>query len=87
MTPQPPPTPPPPKPPAGPSTPKPPAGPKRALATPEEIAQFLGVPVATLYQWRCRGKGPRSARVGRHIRYRWSDVDSWLDTQSLTGAA
>lgn len=52
------------------------------LGTPEQVAEFLGVPVATLYQWRHRGSGPRASRVGRHIRYRWADVERWLDEQS-----
>jgi helix-turn-helix protein len=30
-----------------------------------EVAEFLGVPVATLYQWRYQGYGPPGARVGR----------------------
>ena len=29
---------------------------------------------ATLAQWACHGKGPRYARLGRHCRYRLSDV-------------
>ena len=34
-----------------------------------EVAEFLGVPVATLYQWRHQGYGPRGRRVGRYLRY------------------
>ncbi len=45
----------------------------------DEVAQRLGVPKTTLYGWRYKGKGPRSHRVGRHLRYRWSDVLEWLD--------
>lgn len=52
----------------------------RALATPAEVADFLQVPVKTLYQWRYEGKGPRACRVGRHLRYRWQDVELWLAT-------
>jgi hypothetical protein len=36
--------------------------------TPEDVSVFLGVPVPTLYQWRHRGVGPKSRRVGRHLR-------------------
>ena len=35
------------------------------LWTPTDVARFLGVPVATLYQWRRRGVGPPARRVGR----------------------
>ena len=30
-----------------------------------ELADFLGVPPATIYAWRGAGKGPRGIRVGR----------------------
>lgn len=60
----------------------------RALAKPPEIAQFLGIPPRTLDQWAYRGIGPKWARVGRHRRYRWEDVEQWLDQQvSATGGA
>lgn len=48
----------------------------------EEVAAFLGIPVATLYQWRYRRTGPRAAKVGRHLRYDPADVRAWLDRQA-----
>jgi len=48
------------------------------LATPVEVAEYLRVPIKTLYQWRYQGDGPRAHRVGRHLRYRWEDVEAWL---------
>ena len=51
------------------------------LLTPDDVAELLGVPRATLYSWRYRGAGPPAIRVGRHLRYRWSDLDQWLDDQ------
>jgi predicted DNA-binding transcriptional regulator AlpA len=53
--------------------------PRRPLATPEQVAEHYGVPIATLYQWRSRGIGPRSSKIGRHIRYRWEDVEKYFD--------
>ena len=47
----------------------------------EDLADYLGVPVATLYQWRYRGEGPPGFRVGRYIRYRWADVEAWIERQ------
>lgn len=38
------------------------------------------MPVGTLYGWRHRGEGPPGYRVGRHVRYRRSAVDAWLET-------
>ena len=54
---------------------------RERLLTVEELADYLGVPVATLYQWRHRGEGPSGFRVGRYIRYRWVDVEAWIDRQ------
>ena len=48
------------------------------LLTVQELADFLDLPVRTLYTSRYRGEGPVGFRVGKHIRYRWSDVDSWI---------
>ena len=47
-----------------------------------ELSEMLGVPVNTLYGWRVRGEGPPGYRVGRHVRYRRSAVDAWLETQT-----
>jgi hypothetical protein len=38
--------------------------------------------VKTLYQWKYRGIGPSVHKVGRHLRYRWPEVDAWLDAQT-----
>lgn len=54
----------------------------RPLATRTEVAEHLRVPVATLEQWAHRGSGPRYVRIGRHARYRWPDVEAWVDAQS-----
>src|SRR5680860_1516012 len=49
------------------------------LLTAEQLANFLDVPIKTLYAWRYRGEGPIGFRVGRYIRYRWVDVEVWID--------
>lgn len=51
----------------------------RRLLSVDEVAQVLGVPVKTLYQWRHKGVGPVGLRVGRHLRYRPADVSAWID--------
>ena len=63
------------------------AGDRRPLASPKELSEFLGVPVDTLYQWNHRGTGPKAHKVGRHLRYRWQEVDAWLDAQAIDLAA
>lgn len=57
----------------------------RSLATRAEVAEYLGVPPTTLTQWAHRDKGPAYVRIGRHARYRWSDVEKWLDQQQRGG--
>jgi excisionase family DNA binding protein len=49
------------------------------LMTIAELSTMLGVPIDTLYGWRHRGVGPRGYRVGRHVRYRRSSVEAWLE--------
>ena len=51
------------------------------LLTPSELADYLGVPVATLYVWRHRRQGPPGFRAGRHLRYRLRDVEEWIAHQ------
>ncbi len=51
------------------------------LLTVEELAGYLDVPVATVYAWRHHRQGPPGFRVGRHLRFRWSDVERWINNQ------
>ena len=57
------------------------------LLSPQEVADWLGVPVNTLYQWRHRGEGPLGFRVGKHVRYRREDVAAWIDERAKETAA
>jgi excisionase family DNA binding protein len=55
--------------------------------TERQVAEQLGLSVATLRAWRHRGKGPRFLRLGRSVRYLPADVDEFVrasavDTQS-----
>jgi len=44
----------------------------------QQLADYLDVPVKTLYAWRYRREGPPAFRVGRHLRYRRSDIQQWI---------
>ena len=57
--------------------PEPVRGAERLLSA-QELAVYLEVPVKTIYTWRHRHTGPRGFRVGKHLRFRWCDVESWL---------
>lgn len=50
----------------------------RWLST-QEFAEFIGLPVETIYYWRKRGSGPRGVKIGRHVKYKLSEIDAWLD--------
>lgn len=54
---------------------------------PAGLAEYLGVPLATVYKWSHEGSGPPAFRVGRHVRYRKSDVELWLRERAMGGAA
>jgi excisionase family DNA binding protein len=43
-----------------------------------QLATQLGVTVQTLYDLRSQGRGPRGFRVGRELRFRVSEVNTWL---------
>jgi predicted DNA-binding transcriptional regulator AlpA len=58
---------------------------RRALATKAEVAAFLQKPEHTLDQWRYLGRGPKAIKVGRTLRYRWSDVEAWLNELAAAG--
>ncbi len=60
---------------------------RRPLLSAEELADFLGVPLSTLYGWNHRRQGPRALKVGRHLRYRWAEVEAWLTAQEIDRAA
>jgi excisionase family DNA binding protein len=54
----------------------------------EDLADLLQVPKTTIYEWRYRGEGPRSIRVGKYVRFHPDDVAIWVEAQrasSLTG--
>jgi excisionase family DNA binding protein len=46
-----------------------------------ELADRLGLPIKTLAQWASKGSGPQYALMGRHVRYRLSDVIEWEAAQ------
>lgn len=44
----------------------------------EELAEYLDIPVQTIYDWRLSGKAPRAFKLGKHLRFALSDVQAWL---------
>ncbi len=54
----------------------------RAL-TDREVADLMGLSVATLRSWRHRGKGPRFLRLGRSVRYLPSDLAEFVRASAV----
>ncbi|MEH0972980.1 helix-turn-helix domain-containing protein [Micromonospora sp. CPCC 205546] len=52
------------------------------LWTVDDVADYLGVSVQTLYTWRKRRIGPPAGRVGRHLRYDPDAVRAWFEQQA-----
>lgn len=51
-----------------------------SLASPQEVAEVIGLTVTALANMRMTGTGPKFVRLGpRHIRYRWADVEAWMN--------
>ncbi|MFI6030455.1 helix-turn-helix transcriptional regulator [Amycolatopsis magusensis] len=50
----------------------------------EDVSDYLGIPKNTLYQWRTKGYGPQGRRLGKYVRYRPEDVETWVAEQGGT---
>ena len=54
-----------------------------AALTERQVAEQLGLSVATLRAWRHRGKGPRFLRLGPSVRYLPADVDEFVRASAV----
>jgi predicted DNA-binding transcriptional regulator AlpA len=50
---------------------------------PTEAAAYLRVAVGTLTKWRWQHKGPPYRKIGSLIRYVQSELDDWMQAQSV----
>ncbi len=51
--------------------------------TEHEVAQQLGLSVATLRAWRLKRTGPRFVRFGRAVRYLSADVQQFVERSAV----
>ena len=51
----------------------------------DQLASYTGNPKNTLYYWRAQGSGPRGMKLGKYVRYRRADVQTWLDASVEQG--
>lgn len=52
------------------------------LLTAQELAEYLSVPLGTIYRWNSRGGGPPRFKFGNHTRYRRSAIEAWLQEKA-----
>ena len=45
----------------------------------DALALYLDLSKNTIYDWRKRGQGPAAFKLGKHLRWRLSEVDAWLE--------
>ncbi len=48
------------------------------LLTESEVSSLLGVSLYALRQWRVERRGPPFCKLGRLVRYRWSDLARFI---------
>lgn len=51
------------------------------LLTTAELGKLLKKPESTLRYWRMQGYGPPWLKLGKTVKYRFSDVYAWIDSQ------
>jgi excisionase family DNA binding protein len=61
---------------------RPATNPGDEMLTLQEACGFLRIPEGTLRYWRHLGTGPRSFKVGRHVRFSRADLILWLTEQT-----
>lgn len=62
-------------------------GAKVELLTLQQVAVRYNIAENSLRYWRTQGTGPKSARIGRRVMYRASDIETWVEEQFAGGAA
>lgn len=56
----------------------------QALLTDKEAAAYLNLSTSTLAVWRCTKRQELPfIKLGRAVRYRQTDLDKWLESQTV----
>ena len=53
-----------------------------AFLTPADLSALINIPEKTLAAWRSERKGPMFTRMGVHVRYPRSFVQTWLNERA-----
>ncbi|MBU0984036.1 MAG: helix-turn-helix domain-containing protein [candidate division Zixibacteria bacterium] len=54
------------------------------LMTPEEVVEWLGIKLSTLYAWTHQKAIPH-VKLGNLLRFRKNDILKWLESRSVKG--
>jgi len=57
------------------------------LLTEAQAADFLNISIRSLQSWRVRGGGPAFLKLGRSVRYRYAELQTWLDANMATSTS
>jgi len=57
------------------------------LLTETQTAELLGISKRTLQTWRVRDGSIPFIRIGRCVRYRTEDLNSWIDSNRATSTS
>jgi excisionase family DNA binding protein len=57
------------------------------LLTQREAAEELRLSERTLERLRVTGEGPKFIRMGRSIRYRFADIETWIVSQMVSSTS
>ncbi len=52
------------------------------LLTVQELAEYIGYEVTSVYNFKQNGRGPKMTKIGARVRYYKSDVDAWIAAQN-----
>jgi excisionase family DNA binding protein len=53
-----------------------------ALLSERQVAEMVGLSLATLRRWRAKKQGPAFAKLGASsVRYRYQDVMAWIESR------
>lgn len=60
---------------------------RRPLATLDDFCGYVGIAAQTYYNWKWQGRDlPPVRRIGRSLRFRWDDIEKWVDAQTDRGS-
>ena len=57
---------------------------KREWLNPTEVYEEFGFSVSTLAKWRMKNKHLKFSKIGKYIKYRRTEVESFIEANSVT---